>query len=355
MIPFDQGATTAQPSVPGFDRAQFEAWLSSAVDVAPPLAWKPLTGGHSNLTYLISDASNRGWVVRRPPLGELLPRAHDMQREHRILSALWPTAVPVAEPIAYCDDRRVADTNFYLMAKVDGAALFNAAEVDGWMPERSRADAARSFIDALTALHALDPGAVGLADLGRPAGYVARQLRAWHRSWVESGGTAELEDGRMAELNDWLRERIPPQRETRVVHGDLGPHNAMFSPAGDVTAVIDWELTTLGDPLADFAYSLNAWVEPGEPGIFSDEPPTALAGFPDRRAIIDRYQTTTGRSVDELPYYRCFNYFKLAGILAGVYARYASGQKSAMGVDLAELRRRIERIVDLAWNARTHT
>lgn len=341
----------SEHEVVGFDPAVIEAWLPTVADVRPPLTWRRLPGGHSNLTYELTDAAGREMVIRRPPRGELLPKAHDMWREYRIIDGLWPTGVPVAEPIAYCDDRAVAETHFYVMGKADGRALYTGAATAEWLDEAARRHAGEVFVDTLAALHSLDPAEVGLAELGRPDQYVARQLKTWYGSWTVSSPIANHDDPRMHELHEVLVGNIPEQGPGRIVHGDFGPHNNLFSSAGDITAVLDWELATLGDPLADFAYSLNAWVEPGDPGVYGADPPTVLPGFPSRADLIERYASATGADLSDLAYYRAFNFFKTAGILIGVYARYVAGQKSTEGVDLPVLFSRVDTSVELAWEA----
>ncbi|MAT04323.1 MAG: phosphotransferase family protein [Acidimicrobiaceae bacterium] len=338
----------APSDVVGFDPLVIERWLPTATEVTGPFHWERLPGGHSNLTYLITDANGRELVIRRPPQGELLPKAHDMWREYRIIDGLWPTAVPVAEPIAYVDDRQLCEVHFYAMGKVEGAAMYSGAEVRDWLPQPARATAGESFIDTLAALHSIDPTDVGLEELGRHDGYVARQLKTWYGSWTASVPFAEHDDARAHDLHDLLQARLPEQGPARVVHGDFGPHNCMFSTSGTVTAVLDWEIATLGDPLADFAYSINAWIEPGDDGVYGADPPTALPGFPTRDALIARYAAATGADLSNLDYYRAFNSWKTACILHGVYARYRAGQKSSEGVDLESLFARIGVSLDAA-------
>jgi aminoglycoside phosphotransferase (APT) family kinase protein len=287
-------------------------------------------------------------VVRRPPQGELLPKAHDMWREYRIIDGLWHTAVPVAEPIAFCDDRAICDKHFYVMGKAEGEALYSGEVVAAWLPLEARRRAGENFVDVLAALHSIDPADVGLAELGRPDGYVARQLKTWYGSWNSSIEHAEHDDRRIHDLHAMLSARTPAQGPGRIVHGDYGPHNSLFSQDGDVLAVLDWEIATLGDPLADFAYSINAWVEPGDAGVYGADPPTALPGFPSRADMIARYAEATGADLSDLAFYRTFNSFKTACILHGVYARYLAGQKSTEGVELDRLFARIGFSLDAA-------
>jgi aminoglycoside phosphotransferase (APT) family kinase protein len=338
----------ASSAVVGFDVAVVDDWLASVAAVRPPVTWTRLPGGHSNLTYLLVDAAGRELVIRRPPQGELLPKAHDMWREYRIIEALWPTPVPVPEPVAYCDDRAVAETHFYVMGRAEGKALYSGSVVEAWLDPPARERAGDSFIDVLAALHTIDPAAVGLDDLGRHDGYVARQLKTWYGSWTAQTANARHDDPRVHTLHDLLASRIPDQGPARVVHGDYGPHNALFSSGGEIKAVLDWEIATLGDPLADFAYSVNAWVEPGEESVYGEDPPTATPGFPDRGVLMARYAAATGADLSHLAYYRAFNSWKLGCILHGVYARYRAGQKSTEGVDLPGLFSRIDRAITAA-------
>ena len=334
--------------VQGFDLIVVEAWLAANTSAVRPFEWERLSGGHSNLTYLVRDAHHEEFVVRRPPLGTLLPKAHDMWREYRIVAALWATEVPVAEPVAFCDDRTIADAHFYVMRRVDGRALYTATDAAGWLPEATRRRAGLAFVEALAALHSVVPASVGLADLGRPDGYMDRQLKTWYSSWTAQAVTAGLDDSRIHELHSMLSSRVPEQTPARIVHGDYGPHNAMFDGSGEVRAVLDWELATLGEPLADLAYTLNAWAEPDEPGIFADDPPTALPGFPSRLDLANRYAELTGTGLQNLPFYRTFNAWKVACIQQGVYARYRSGQKSSDGVDMDAVRNGIENSIAVA-------
>jgi aminoglycoside phosphotransferase (APT) family kinase protein len=334
--------------VVGFEPAVIERWLPTVADVVGPFTWDRLPGGHSNLTYLITDVAERELVIRRPPQGELLPKAHDMWREYRIIDGLFPTPVPVAEPIAYVDDRDLCEVHFYVMGKAEGAALYSGEDVRGWLPEAARRRAGESFVDTLAALHSIDPDDVGLGELGRPDGYVGRQLKTWYGSWNASITYADHDDPRVHELHDLFSNNTPEQGPGRVVHGDFGPHNCMFAADGELTAVLDWEIATLGDPLADFAYSLNAWVEPGDAGVYGSDPPTALPGFPSRDDLVERYAATTGADLSDLAFYRAFNSWKTACIIHGVYARYRAGQKSTEGVDLDTLFARIGLSLDAA-------
>ena len=332
----------------GFDVALVEAWMAENTRVVPPCRWTRLTGGHSNLTYLLTDSNDDEFVIRRPPQGELLPKAHDMFREFRIIEALHPAGIPVAEPIGYCDDRAVCDRHFYVMGKVGGQALYTGTESAERLDVAARGRVGASFMETLAAIHSIDPEDVGLGDLGRHDGYVARQIRTWYGSWTASAEAADYDDPRIHELHTWLNERLPEQGPARVVHGDYGMHNSMVGEDGSMVAVLDWEIATLGDPMADFAYALNAWAESADPVAVEADAATAMPGFCSRDDLVRYYADRTGADMSNLSYYRAFNAFKTACILHGVYARYRMGQKSSEGVDLETLFNRISASIELA-------
>jgi aminoglycoside phosphotransferase (APT) family kinase protein len=332
---------THPESLPGYDVPAVEAWIAANVALTPPLQWTRLEGGHSNLTYRICDQAGREAVIRRPPLGELLPKAHDMNREWRAIAALGPTPVPVPEALGFCEDPGVTGAWFYVMGLVDGRPLYSADDTRAWVPEARREVLAHSFFDVLADLHAQDPDAMGLGDLGKKENYVGRQLKTWYRSWNASIEPARYDDPRAHELQRYFLENVPEQGPARLVHGDYGLHNVLIGRDSTIAAVVDWEICTLGDPLADLAYALNQWIEPGE-GITGDVAPTALPGFPPRQTLAERYAERTGRDLSKLDFYVGFNRWKTAAIVHGVYARYMEGKKSSEGVDLELLRSRID-------------
>ena len=340
----DHAEPVAEPT--GIDVPRVTEYLAANIDwLRPPLEWGKLPGGHSNFTYRVRDANGRTFVVRRPPLGELLPSAHDMGREYKVIVALWPTAVPVPEPLAHCTDVDVTGAPFYAMGQVRGRSLYTRDDVEALVPEDRRHGLGMSFIDVLADLHSLDPAAVGLDDLGRPDAYVARQVKRWYQSW-EASKTAEKPA--VDALHGWLAANVPEQGPARVVHGDYGLHNCISSPEGRVAAVVDWEISTLGDPLADFAYALNAWVEPTDPLPPRPTAPVLAPGFPRRAELLARYAERTGRNVTSIDFYAAFNHWKTVCIVEGVYARYLRGQKSTEGIDLEGLCLSRDRSLDLA-------
>lgn len=326
----------------GYDIPAVEKWVEENVTgLTPPFEWTRLEGGHSNLTYQLKDANGKDAVIRRPPQGELLPKAHDMSREWSLISSLGPTPVPVPEAIGFCESPDVTGAWFYIMGLIDGRPLYSAEETLAWIPEDKRKDMAYSFFDVLADLHSLDPDEIGLGELGKKENYIGRQLKTWYRSWNSSIEFAELDDPRAHDLQKFFLENMPDQGMARVVHGDYGLHNCLFGPDSKVAAVVDWEISTLGDPLADLAYALNPWPDPTDEFPTSPESATSVPGFPSRTELADRYAQRTGRNLDKLNYYIGFNRWKSAAILHGVYARYKAGQKSTDGIDLDDMKERI--------------
>ncbi len=333
----------------GFDVGAVTAWLAERLPgLAPPLRWTKLAGGHSNFTYRVDDQAGRTFVLRRPPMGELQPTAHDMGREFRVISALWPTPVPVPEPLAYSADPAVTGARFYAMGWVEGRSLYTARDAEEHLTLEARARTGGSFIDTLAELHALEPDEIGLGELGKRDSYVGRQLHRWYSSWNASKGE-EMPD--VDRLHDFLVERLPEQTKVSVVHGDYGLHNCRVASAGHIAAVVDWEISTLGDPLADLAYCINAWVESPDESTGFDAAPTTLPGFASRQDLLRRYAARTGADLTQIDYYRCFNHWKTVCILQGVYARYQHGQKDTEGVQVAIFPVRIERTLRLALEA----
>ena len=328
----------------GYQVGAVEAWIAANVEnLTPPFKWTRLEGGHSNLTYRIDDTQGRAAVIRRPPQGELLPKAHDMSREWALISALGPTPVPVPDALGFCESPDVTGAWFYVMGLIDGHPLYGADDTNRYVPEDQRRKMATSFIDVLAALHDVDPDDVGLGDLGKKENYVGRQLKTWYRSWTSSVEPAQFDDPRAHELQQYFLDNILDQGPARVVHGDYGVHNCLVGPDCTIAAVVDWEISTLGDPLADLAYALNQWPDPTDREPPLPEGATAPSGFPSRTELRNRYAEQTGRDLSKLDYYVGFNRWKSACIVHGVYARYCEGKKSTDGIDLDEMRERISR------------
>jgi aminoglycoside phosphotransferase (APT) family kinase protein len=289
-----------------------------------PVSFEIIAGGRSNLTYLVTDAGSQRWVLRRPPLGDVLATAHDMAREYRIIGAVAPTSVPVPEPLALCEDTSVTGAVFYVMSHVPGVVLDTPARAQP-LSERVRLSAAQHLIDVLADLHALDVDEIGLGDLARREGYVERQLRRWTRQWEQSK-TRELDT--IDEVSRRLSAAIPPQHGVVVTHGDYRFGNCLVDPeTGRIAAVLDWELCTLGDPLADVGYLGVYWTDPGQVARLHNDP-SGSPGFPSFADLLERYAARTGRDLSSIGYYVAFSSWRLAVISEGVYARYLHG---AMG------------------------
>ena len=336
----------------GYTVDAVEAWIADNIPgLSPPFKWTRLEGGHSNLTYKLDDSNGKEAVIRRPPQGQLLPKAHDMSREWSLISALGPTAVPVPEALGFCESPDVTGAWFYVMGCINGRPLYNNEETEEWVPEAKRPTLANSFVDVLADLHSLDPDEIGLSDLGKRDSYVGRQLKTWYRSWTSSIEGADFDDDRAHNLQRFFLKNLPQQEKARVVHGDYGLHNCLTGPDSTVAAVVDWEISTLGDPLADLAYALNFFPDPSDTIPISPEAATAVSGFPTRTEMAARYETRTGRDLSNLDYYTGFNRWKSACIVHGVYARYMEGKKSSEGVDLEHMRSRIEGALELSEQA----
>ncbi|MFN3238377.1 MAG: phosphotransferase family protein [Pseudomonadales bacterium] len=341
-----------QNSPEGYNVPAVEAWIAANIsELEPPFEWTRLEGGHSNLTYMIEDQNHKLAVIRRPPQGELLPKAHDMSREWALISSLNPTPVPVPAAYGFCESPDVTGAWFYVMGAIDGKPLYSAADTNRLVPESEREALAHSFIDVLADLHSLDPDEIGLGDLGKKENYVGRQLKTWYRSWTSSIEHAKYDDPRAHDLQQFFLDNMPEQGMARVVHGDYGFHNCLIGADCRVAAVVDWEISTLGDPLADLAYALNQFGDPEDAIQQTAEAATSPAGFPTRMALAERYAARTGRDISQLDYYLGYNRWKTAAILHGVYARYMAGAKSTEGVDLDGLRSRIDTSLVLAQQA----
>ena len=297
-------------------------WFQDNVEgVEPPLAFALVAGGRSNLTYRVDDVAGGSWVLRRPPLGHLLPTAHDMAREHRIIAALGPTPVPVPKAIGLCQDEAVNDRPFYVMEFVEGH-IVRTAEDARRLGRAERGVAGENLADVLADLHAVDLEAVGLDDLGKKEAYIERQLKRWFGQW-EKSKTRDLPliDAMYKRLSD----NVPEQGPAGIVHGDYRLDNCVLGDDGRVKAVLDWELCTLGDTLADIGLLNVYWSDPTDEFAAMLAAPTTVEGFSSRAQISARYAERSGRDLSQLPFYVAFGYWKLACILEGVYARYVGG------------------------------
>ncbi len=283
-------------------------------------------GGHSNLTYLLRYGS-REFVMRRPPLGPVAPKAHDMAREHRVLNALWPVFPPAPRPYLLCEDTTVIGAPFYVMERRRGIVIRRE-----WPRELGEAPATRrriseAVVETMVALHAVDYAAIGLESLGRPEGFVERQIKGWVERWEQA---KDREVPPLTEVAAWLTLRIPRSTAATLVHGDLKLDNTMLDPKdpGRVVAVLDWEMCTTGDPLVDLGQLLCYWAETGDPYPRSESvvQVTTLPGFLTRDEIVERYAAGTRRDVSRIAFYEVFALFKVAVVVQQIYIRWKRGQ-----------------------------
>jgi aminoglycoside phosphotransferase (APT) family kinase protein len=314
---------------PGLDLARLAAHLEKEQPglAEGPLRAEVIQGGRSNLTYRVRAGTCR-WVLRRPPLGHVQATAHDMAREYRVLSALQDSDVPVPRTLLLCEDPEVLGAPFYLMEHVAGVPYRSAAELSALGPERTRA-LLLSLTDTLVALHAVDPAQVGLTGFGRPEGFLERQLRRWGRQ-LEGSRSRDLPG--VDELHAALRASLPVSGEPTVVHGDFRVDNVLAGTDGRINAVLDWEMSTLGDPLTDLGLLVMYSGLPDVP----DSPvasPRGAPGHPEPAELIARYAAGSGRDVGCIGWYTAFAYFKLAVILEGIHYRWTLGQTVGPGFD----------------------
>ena len=332
-----------------FDEAALARWMAEHVDgFAGPLRVLQFKGGQSNPTYRLETPS-RAWVLRRKPFGPLLPSAHAVEREHRLISALKTTGFPVPQAYALCEDPAVIGAVFYVMEAVEGPVFWNGA-LPGLSAARRRATY-EAMISTLARLHGVDYAAIGLADYGRPGNYFARQVERWTRQYraSETGWIEAAE-----RLIEWLPKTVPAQERTSIVHGDYRLDNLIFAPEaldqGEVriAAVLDWELSTLGDPLADFSYLLMQWVMPadGRSGLYGLDLPAL--GVPTQAEAVALYCRLTGRQgVPALDWYFAYNLFRLVGILQGIAGRVRDG--TAASPQALEMAARAPLLAEAAW------
>ncbi|MFF8556126.1 phosphotransferase family protein [Streptomyces sp. NPDC015501] len=314
---------------PGLDPVALRARLDRERPglVSGPLEARLIEGGRSNLTYVVGDGTGQ-WVVRRPPLGHVLATAHDMGREYRVISGLHPTAVPVPEPLLLCEDDAVLGAPFYVMEYVEGTPYRTADQLAPLGPERTRA-AVLGLVDTLVDLHAVDPEAVGLGDFGRPEGFLDRQLRRWGKQ-LDASRNRELAG--IDELHAALGRALPASPAPTVVHGDYRLDNVLLGPDDRIRAVLDWEMSTLGDPLTDLGllvmYSSDLGLPRSPVSTTSGAP-----GHPSPAELIERYAARSGRDASTISWYTAFAWFKLAVILEGIHYRYTLGQTVGAGFD----------------------
>lgn len=334
----------------GLDVPAVTEWLARNVDGADSdLSFRLVAAGGSNLTYVVDRPDGKRWALRRPPERARIATAHEMSREWKIIEALHAhpeCGIPVPEAVAYCGDPEINGAEFYVMGFAEGLILRGPEEAKGMDADACRA-AAESLIDVQVAMAKLDAEAVGLADLGRKEAYVERQLTRWLRQFEASKGR---ELPAVYELHEKLSKIVPPQQASGLVHGDYRFDNTVLGPDHRIVAVLDWELCTLGDPVADFCWSVLYWTDPDEEQDFGSPSPTRHPAFPRRAEAIQMYADRSGFDLSNLDYYRAFSWWKMACLVEGVAARLRAGAGgglgSSSGVDLV-----LERVDGMLANA----
>lgn len=330
-----------------FDVARLETYMAAEVaGFTPPLSVEQFKGGQSNPTYRLTDSAGKAYALRRKPPGKLLKSAHAVDREYRVMTALAETAVPVPRTYALCTDEAVIGTWFYIMDCVDGRIFWDIT-----LPELTSAER-REVFDAMNttiaALHQVDFATVGLGDFGKPGNYFARQIARWGSQYQNDEEAGRFDA--MDRLVDWLPEHIPPGDETSIVHGDFRLDNMIFAPDRlEVAAVLDWELSTLGHPLADFSYHLMMYRMPasGFNGLAGVD--IAALGIPSEEAYVAAYCARTGRDgIPHLDFYFVYNLFRIAAILHGILGRVKRGTASSK--QAAERGAMTGPLADLAWS-----
>ncbi len=296
-------------------------------DVAGPMEVERHMAGHSNETFFVRTGEHE-WVLRRPPRGAFLPTAHDVAREYRVLSALAGTAVRAPRPVLMCEDTSVIGAPFYLMEHVDGVVIRNALPAAFEADVESRRAIGEELVDALAELHTVDWRAVGLEGFGKPSGYLERQLMRWQGQLALTEPlTRALPD--LHRVGAWLEEHVPSAGDVTIVHGDYKLDNVAFRPQAPprLAAIFDWEMSTLGDPLADVGWMVSFWrdARDREESILDEQTVTKLPGFQPRDDLLDRYEARSGRRIDHLAFYMALAVWKLAILLEGSYARHLAG------------------------------
>ena len=325
------------------DEAALGAWLEANVEgFSGPFELAKFPSGQSNPTYRIRSASG-DFVMRRKPFGKLLPSAHAVDREYRLLAALHPLGFPVPEPLALCDDPEVIGAIFYVMEMAKGRPYANGALPD--FDPATRGQMYAQLVDALADLHNIDPAAADLADFGKTGNYFERQVTRWTRQYRDSETDYIPE---MERLIAFLPETLPEQSRTSVVHGDYRIDNVVFDGDGTLTAVLDWELATLGDPLADFSYLAMQWMMPADGAAGLEGLDLPELGIPSLKQVVTRYAERSGVPVaDKLDWYFAYNLFRLAGIVQGIKKRVIDG--TASHAQAAEMAKRVPMLASAAW------
>jgi aminoglycoside phosphotransferase (APT) family kinase protein len=335
--------------VVGINETNVTAWMVENVGARAPLTFELIAGGRSNLTFRVVDAARAAFALRRPPISHVLPTAHDMVREHTVISALFPLGIPVAEPLGLCVDEAVNERPFYVMEFVDGAIIrdrVQAEEAFDWATRRLIGD---HLATTLAQLHDVDVDGAGLGGLARHDGYIERQLRRWRTQYEQMRVDGVDHGGLIEAVGDQLAAQIPVQQRVSIVHGDYRLDNTVLDRHGKVRAILDWEICTLGDPMADVGILLCYWAEPGDTtSVLLGAPPSTADGFASREQVLQCYAHHSDLDVSHVAYYQAFGYWKLACILQGVFARYRAGATAGDQGSVAEFPTHIALLAETA-------
>ncbi len=336
-------------TITGIDVEPVTSWLVAQVGLVAPLHFELIAGGRSNLTFRVTDAASRAVALRRPPISHVLPTAHDMVREYTVIAALEPLGIPVATPLGLCSDESVNGAPFYAMDFVEGFILRDREAAEAAFDESTRATIGENLAATLARLHDVDADEAGLGDLARHDGYVERQLRRWRTQYEQMRVDGADHHRLIEDVGDRLAARIPVQQRTSVVHGDYRLDNTVLDQSGSVAAILDWEICTLGDPLADVGLMLDYWAEPAdEVAALLGSAPSTAPGFVSRAEVLAAYGRHSSLDLGDVAYYQSFGYWKLACILQGVYARYRAGATAGDQGSVADFPTHIATLAQLA-------
>jgi aminoglycoside phosphotransferase (APT) family kinase protein len=333
----------------GINQPNVTAWFEANVpDVKAPLEFTLIAGGRSNLTFKVTDAADHEWALRRPPVSHVLPTAHDMSREYRIITALGPTEVPVPITVGLCTDPEVNERPFYVMEFVNGHILRGAAAVTNAFDQVTVRSIGDSIADTLAVLHAVDVEAVGLSDLARHEGYIERQVRRWSKQFHDMLVGGDDYEGLVEQVGAELAATIPEQHGVSIVHGDYRLDNTVIGDDGKVRAILDWELCTLGDAMADVGVLMCYWNDGSDPNAIPGVSATSSSGMATKAEVLSRYAESSGRDVSDVGFYTAFGYWKLACILQGVYCRYLNGAGAGDSAPVDQYPAQIRRLAQTA-------
>jgi len=339
-------------AVQGIEVGPVTTWFEANVpSVRPPLSFSLIASGRSNLTFAVHDAEDSRWILRRPPLSHVLPTAHDMAREYRVISALGPTAVPVPDTFGLCEDLSVTGSPFYVMELVEGHIMRKTEQVEKQFAQPERRRIGDNLATTLALLHATDVDAVGLGKFGRREGYIERQVRRWSEQVKTMTEGRDAFAGTIARIAETLTARVPAQQGVAIVHGDYRLDNTVVGDDGEVRAVLDWEISTLGDPLADVGLLMVFWNEPSDIVPISGITAPSAPGMASRTDLLERYAAASGRDLSDIGYYTAFGYWKLGCILQGVYARYKAGATAGDPMTVDDMPTSIGHLFEMAAKA----